>query len=256
MPSSSATPTTVFFAYAAAAYIGACLLYLVGSPLAGRPWADYLRRLPREALQIRGDSGRRRATLFAVSVALSIAVLLAWRPFGSLSDAETSSCSAPPPTVCIKTSKGDIDVELRPDVAPNHVDNFVALAQSGYYDGTTFHRVIKGFMIQGGDPKGDGTGGNTHSGEPLGLEPGLEHTRGTLSMARSHNRDSAGSQFFLVHKDSHFLDGAYSGFGRVTRGLDVVDAIASVETNEKNDKPTEPVIIETIAARSSANASI
>ena len=124
---------------------------------------------------------------------------------------------------------GTITVHLDPEVAPITVANFVDLAQSGFYDGLTFHRIDSGFMIQGGDPNGDGTGGSDEEivGEfaSNGYENDLSHTRGVISMARSDDYDSASSQFFIVHEDSDFLDGEYAAFGWVTEGMDVVDAI-------------------------------
>ncbi len=126
---------------------------------------------------------------------------------------------------------GDIAVELDGDSAPVTVQNFVDLAQSGFYDGLTFHRVINGFMIQGGDPQGNGTGGSdqTIKGEfsANGVQNKITHTRGTISMARnSVSYDSASSQFFIMHQDADYLDGQYAAFGHVTDGMDVVDAIA------------------------------
>lgn len=124
---------------------------------------------------------------------------------------------------------GTITVELDPSVAPITCANFVELAESGFYDGLTFHRIVDGFMIQGGDPNGDGTGGSEHEivGEfsSNGYENNLSHTRGTISMARSDDPNSASSQFFIVHEDSTFLDGKYAAFGTVTQGMDVVDAV-------------------------------
>lgn len=124
---------------------------------------------------------------------------------------------------------GTILVELDADTAPISVTNFVTLAKDGFYDGLTFHRIIDGFMIQGGDPKGDGTGGsdNTIQGEfsKNGIENPISHTRGTISMARAQDMDSASSQFFIVQQDSTYLDGSYAGFGQVTEGMDIVDAI-------------------------------
>ena len=119
--------------------------------------------------------------------------------------------------------------ELYPEKAPNTVNNFISLANKGFYDGLTFHRIIAGFMMQGGDPNGNGTGGseNTIKGEfsSNGVENTLSHTRGAISMARSQNPDSASSQFFICHADSTFLDGQYACFGYVTDGMDVVDAV-------------------------------
>ena len=126
---------------------------------------------------------------------------------------------------------GTISVELDGDTAPITVENFCALAKDGFYDGLTFHRIISGFVIQGGDPEGNGTGGSdkTIRGEfsDNGVENGISHTRGVISMARSADPDSASSQFFIVHEDSTFLDGQYAAFGHVTDGMDIVDAICA-----------------------------
>ena len=144
---------------------------------------------------------------------------------------------------------GTIEVELNPEVAPLTVENFVKLANQGFYNGLTFHRVIKGFMIQGGCPKGNGTGGPGYSikGEfsANGVNNPLKHTRGVISMARAMNPNSAGSQFFIMHKDAPHLDGQYAAFGKVTSGIEVVDAIASVPTNSY-DMPLEKVVINKI----------
>ena len=135
---------------------------------------------------------------------------------------------------------GLIKLELYPDIAPITVENFVKLANSKFYDGLIFHRVISGFMIQGGDPNGVGTGGPGWQikGEFAlnGVENNISHKRGVISMARSMNYNSAGSQFFICHADSTFLDGQYAAFGKVTDGIEVVDEIADVATNF-NDKP-------------------
>ena len=142
---------------------------------------------------------------------------------------------------------GDIKAELYPDVAPATVENFVKLAGSGFYNGLTFHRIIPGFMIQGGDPEGTGMGGPGYSikGEfsTNGFPNPLNHTRDVLSMARSMMPDSAGSQFFIMHEDAPHLDGNYAAFGKVIEGIEVVDKVASVKT-DYNDKPLEPVVIE------------
>ena len=131
-------------------------------------------------------------------------------------------------------------VDLYPEIAPITVENFVKLAEDGFYDGLTFHRIIKGFMIQGGDPKGDGTGGaeETIKGEfsKNGVENPLSHKRGVISMARSQMPDSASSQFFIVHEDSTYLDGEYAAFGYVTEGMDVVNKIAECRT-DWSDRP-------------------
>lgn len=144
---------------------------------------------------------------------------------------------------------GTIALELDADTAPVSVTNFIRLAREGFYDGLTFHRIISGFMIQGGDPKGNGTGGSdqTIKGEfsENGVENDISHVRGVISMARSKNPDSASSQFFIVHEDSLFLDGNYAGFGHVTEGMEIVDNICddtpvqdSNGTVEKGDQPT------------------
>ena len=144
---------------------------------------------------------------------------------------------------------GVIEVELNPSVAPITVENFVKLANKGFYNGLTFHRVIKGFMIQGGCPKGNGTGGPGYciKGEFFanGINNPLKHTRGVISMARAMDPDSAGSQFFIMHQDAPHLDGQYAAFGKVVKGIEVVDAIASVNTNYF-DMPLNKVVIKSI----------
>ena len=152
------------------------------------------------------------------------------------------------PIVTIKIKDmGDIKAELYPEIAPITVENFVKLAGSGFYNGLTFHRIIPGFMIQGGDPEGTGMGGPGYfiKGEfaANGVPNSLIHTRGVLSMARSMMPDSAGSQFFIMHEDAPHLDGQYAAFGKVIEGIEVVDKVASVKT-DYNDKPLEPVVIE------------
>ena len=145
------------------------------------------------------------------------------------------------PVVTIEMENGGIIIaELYPDVAPQSVYNFISLANSGFYDGLIFHRVIPGFMIQGGCPEGTGMGGPGYciKGEFFfnGVKNDLKHKRGVLSMARSSSPNSAGSQFFIMHADAKHLDGQYAAFGKVTSGMDVVDAIASVQT-DRNDRP-------------------
>ena len=143
----------------------------------------------------------------------------------------------------------EIKLELYPEVAPITVENFVKLANEGFYDGLIFHRVISGFMIQGGDPNGTGTGGPGYSikGEFAinGVKNDLSHKRGVISMARSMGYDTAGSQFFICHADSTFLDGQYAAFGKVTEGLEVVDALADVATDFR-DMPYEPQVMKTV----------
>ena len=144
---------------------------------------------------------------------------------------------------------GVIELELYPHIAPITVENFVSLAGSGFYDGLIFHRVISGFMIQGGDPLGNGMGGSDKNikGEfaANGVANSLSHKRGVISMARSQNFNSASSQFFIMHADGEFLDGQYAAFGKVTSGIETVDAIAEVPT-DRNDRPYEEQKIKTI----------
>ena len=154
------------------------------------------------------------------------------------------------PVVTITMTNGDVmKAELYPEIAPNTVNNFISLVQKGFYDGLIFHRVISGFMIQGGDPQGTGMGGPGYSikGEFAmnGVRNDLKHTRGVLSMARSMMPNSAGSQFFIMHETSPHLDGQYAAFGKVTEGLDVVDKIASVKT-DYSDRPIEEQKIKSI----------
>lgn len=147
--------------------------------------------------------------------------------------------------------RGQIKAELYPEIAPNTVNNFLSLVNKGFYNGLTFHRVISGFMIQGGCPVGNGTGGPGYSikGEfsQNGFKNDLKHTPGVLSMARAMHPDSAGSQFFIMHETSPHLDGAYAAFGKVIEGMDIVNAIASVRT-DWNDRPMRPEVIESAEA--------
>ena len=144
---------------------------------------------------------------------------------------------------------GTIEVELYKDAAPITVDNFVKLVNKGFYNGLTFHRIIRGFMIQGGCPKGNGTGGPGYSikGEfsANGINNPIKHERGVISMARAMNPNSAGSQFFIMHQAAPHLDGQYAAFGKVVKGIEVVDAIASVQTNYF-DAPLQKVVIKSI----------
>ena len=145
------------------------------------------------------------------------------------------------PIVTITMESGDvIKAELYPEIAPNTVNNFISLINKGFYNGVIFHRVIKGFMLQGGDPEGTGMGGPGYSikGEfsHNGFKNDLKHTSGVLSMARTMIPDSAGSQFFIMHKDAPHLDGEYAAFGKVTEGMDVVNTIAETQT-DWNDRP-------------------
>ena len=146
------------------------------------------------------------------------------------------------PVVTIETNHGKIEVELYPDVAPNTVNNFISLVKKGFYDGTIFHRVIPGFMIQGGDPDGTGMGGPGYSiyGEftHTGFKNSLRHTRGVLSMARAMFPNSAGSQFFLMVEDAPHLDGEYAAFGKVVSGIEECDRIVSVP-RDRRDRPLQ-----------------
>ena len=154
------------------------------------------------------------------------------------------------PIVTITMEDGSVmKAELYPEIAPQSVYNFISLIQKKFYDGLIFHRVISGFMIQGGDPEGIGIGGPGYhiKGEFKinGFENDLKHTEGVLSMARAQNPDSAGSQFFIMHKDSPFLDGQYAAFGKLIEGMDVVNAIAEVQTDYA-DKPLKPQRMQTV----------
>ena len=154
------------------------------------------------------------------------------------------------PIVTITMEDGSvIRAELYPEIAPNTVNNFISLIKKGFYDGVIFHRVIPGFMIQGGDPTGTGTGGPGYDikGELRrnGFANDLKHTAGVLSMARAMDPDSAGSQFFIMHEDAPHLDGQYAAFGKVTEGMDVVDRIANTRTNFA-DKPLKDQVMKTV----------
>lgn len=157
--------------------------------------------------------------------------------------------TTPVATIVVK-NYGTITLELYPDMAPNTVNNFITLANEGFYDGLIFHRVIKGFMIQGGDPEGIGSGGPGYSINGEFADNGftqnsLSHTKGVISMARTNMPNSAGSQFFIMSADGTYLDGQYAAFGEVTEGIDVVEAIEKVKTNN-SDKPEIDVVIESI----------
>ena len=165
-------------------------------------------------------------------------------------DSNTSSGYGTHHAVITVKDYGDIKLVLDGDTAPITVKNFVELAKSGFYDGLTFHRIIKGFMIQGGDPKGNGTGGSdkTIRGEfsKNGVENNISHKRGVISMARSQDNNSASSQFFIMHKDGDYLDGSYAAFGHVSEGMDVVDKIAEntpvTDSNGTVSKENQPII--------------
>ncbi len=193
-----------------------------------------------------------------ISVLCAMLVMTACIFISGCSGNETSSnaeettikeVSKPVAVIDIK-DYGKITLELEPDSAPITVENFVKLANEGFYDGLTFHRIINGFMMQGGDPQGTGMGGSeqTIKGEFAnnGVQNSLSHTRGAISMARSNDMDSASSQFFIVHQDSTFLDGQYAAFGYVTDGMDIVDKICEntpvTDNNGTVEKKNQPVI--------------
>lgn len=170
---------------------------------------------------------------------------------GAAETPEPVEPEGPNPVATIEMQDGQkIVIELYPGIAPNTVNNFISLANKGFYDGTIFHRVIPGFMIQGGDPNGNGTGGPgyTIKGEftSNGHKNNLKHTRGVISMARSGNDlDSAGSQFFIMESDADHLDNAFATFGKVTEGMEVVDAIAAQE-RDKKDKPLRDQVMKKV----------
>ena len=187
-------------------------------------------------------------------LSLILAAALAVCVFAACSKDDNTSGSAGKHHVEIEVQDyGTIAVELDGDAAPITVDNFLKLAKEGFYDGLTFHRIIDGFMIQGGDPKGNGTGGadKTIKGEfsQNGVENKLSHVRGTLSMARSQDMDSASSQFFIVQSDCTYLDGQYAAFGTVTEGMELVDKICKdtpVQDNNGTVSAADQPVIESI----------
>lgn len=186
-----------------------------------------------------------------ISIALSITVL----SFTGCSSKKeiTNEERIPPKELPIATIEVDgygiIEAELYPHIAPNTVNNFISLAKSGFYDGLTFHRIVNNFVIQGGDPEGTGMGGPGYSilGEfnNNNFKNDLKHTEGVLSMARSQNHDSAGSQFFIVTGEASNLDGDYAGFGKVIKGMDIVKKIENVDVG-MNDYPMEKIVIKSI----------
>ncbi len=182
----------------------------------------------------------------------SIGALLCIPGCSKNAEEETASTGETGETIMVQIEMdngGIIKLELYPDIAPITVANFEKLVKEGFYDGLIFHRVIKNFMIQGGDPTGTGMGGakETIKGEfaSNGVKNSLSHTRGVISMARSQKKDSASSQFFICHADAKYLDGDYAAFGKVIEGMDVVDEIAGVRTNF-NDKPLTDVVMKSV----------
>ena len=190
----------------------------------------------------------RKKFILALCLVMSLSLVACSNKTNKNEETRTPPNELPIATIVVK-NYGTIEAELYPHIAPNTVNNFIYLANSGFYDGLTFHRVIKDFMIQGGDPNGNGTGGPGYSikGEfsNNNFKNNLKHTEGVLSMARSQNKNSAGSQFFIVTKDQPGLDGDYATFGKVISGMDVVHKIENVQT-DSNDKPIKSVIIESI----------
>lgn len=190
----------------------------------------------------------KRKKLFIGAMTIALLSLVGCSSNNKENNTNISQENLPTATISIKDF-GDVEVELYPDVAPNTVNNFISLANDGFYDGTTFHRVIKDFMIQGGDPDGNGTGGPGYSikGEFTnnGFQNDLAHTEGVISMARNYLPDSAGSQFFIMTSTSPHLDGEYAAFGKVTDGMDVVREIENTET-DSSDMPVNTVTIESV----------
>ena len=188
----------------------------------------------RKAEQARRAKVRSQKRILAAAVLVVIAAVAAVLIWNNQKKKEEASAGDYTAEIAVK-DYGTITVELDGDAAPETVKNFVSLAESGFYDGLTFHRIIDGFMIQGGDPNGDGTGGSeeTIPGEfsANGFDNPLSHTRGTISMARSQDYDSASSQFFIMQEDTPSLDGQYAAFGHVTSGMEVVDAICQDAVN-------------------------
>ncbi|MGL5312283.1 MAG: peptidylprolyl isomerase [Peptostreptococcaceae bacterium] len=191
---------------------------------------------------------RKKLKILLSSVILCSLVLVGCSKGEMDDEVRTPPKELPVATIVFK-DYGTVEAELYPHIAPNTVNNFISLSNSGFYDGLTFHRVIKDFMIQGGDPEGTGMGGPGYSikGEftKNKFKNDLAHTEGVLSMARSQAKDSAGSQFFIVTKESSHLNGDYAAFGKVISGMDIVHEIENTETGA-NDKPVKDVVIESI----------
>ena len=193
------------------------------------------------------------AAILIVLVVIVAAIIIVFSVRGKKSTTETIDAAGKHHVEIQVKNYGTIKVELDGDTAPITVANFLKLAQNGFYDGLTFHRIIDGFMIQGGDPKGNGTGGSdeTIKGEfsGNGVENNISHVRGTISMARSQDMDSASSQFFIVQSDSTYLDGQYAGFGTVTEGMDIVDQICKdtpVQDSNGTVSASDQPVIESI----------
>lgn len=192
-------------------------------------------------------TNKQKKGLFASILASALALV------GCSSESNMEETRTPPKelpvAIMVVKDFGKVEIELYPHIAPNTVNNFISLANSGFYDGLTFHRVIKDFMVQGGDPEGSGMGGPGYKikGEfsKNKFQNDLKHTEGIISMARSQNKNSAGSQFFIVTKNASHLDGKYASFGKVINGMDIVHDIENIKTGA-NNKPINNVIIESI----------
>ena len=195
--------------------------------------------MPGKIWSKKGKCNMKRRGLKFLALSISAALLV-----GTL-----AACGSKKDSASKSSGDNSFVITLYPDVAPITCENFEKLVKDGFYDGLKFHRVVEDFMAQGGDPKGDGTGGSTDTikGEfsQNGVENTLSHTRGVVSMARSNDPDSASSQFFICYGDESFLDGQYAAFGKVTEGIEVVDEIAETPT-DMQDKPIEDQIIKTI----------
>lgn len=192
-------------------------------------------------------TNKQKKGLFASILASALALV------GCSSESNMEETRTPPKelpvAIMVVKDFGKVEIELYPHIAPNTVNNFISLANSGFYDGLTFHRVIKDFIVQGGDPEGSGMGGPGYKikGEfsKNKFQNDLKHTEGIISMARSQNKNSAGSQFFIVTKNASHLDGKYASFGKVINGMDIVHDIENIKTGA-NNKPINDVIIESI----------
>ena len=201
------------------------------------------------SVSCRNRSSTPAAEIQRIAAFFAVELRVLFKAFNEMSEKRSCNDMANP-VVTFEMENGDImKAELYPEIAPNTVKNFVSLVKKGFYDGLTFHRVISGFMIQGGCPDGTGMGGPgyTIKGEFLqnGVTNNLAHDEGVLSMARAMHPDSAGSQFFIMHKKSPHLDGAYAAFGKITEGMDVVNKIADTAT-DYSDKPLEPQVMKKV----------
>lgn len=191
---------------------------------------------------------QKKSLLLMMVLCMSLMLAGCAQPKGNITEAQALQ-NNPIVTMNIK-DYGTVTLELYPEKAPNTVNNFVTLANSGFYDGLTFHRIIEGFMIQGGDPEGTGIGGPGYSIPGEFAENGYEkndliHTKGVISMARSQHPDSAGSQFFIMSADAPHLDEKYAAFGQVTSGIEIIESIEKVATGSQ-DRPIDPVVIESV----------